>query len=183
MHSLSTHQQLFKQRRFRLLFVLFIVVSLLLGVAVVPLEKSVGNITTISDGLWWAVSTVTTVGYGDRVPVTNEGRLIGVVLQIVGAMMFGVVIAIISHYFSRVQDEFYWNRLFERLDRLEGGIDEVQKRTGFIVKSGEKSDGEARDNEGQSDVRTPKHDKISSPFGPPPGYRRVIRGVMNAHPL
>ncbi len=139
MQSLSTHQQLFKQRRFRLMFVVFLMLSLLIGIVVVPIERSTGNIVNVSDGLWWAVQTVTTVGYGDRVPVTDLGRMLGVVLQIVGALMFGVMIAIISHFFSRVQDEFYWNRLFERLDRIEGEIEELRKRTGYIVKSNEKS--------------------------------------------
>jgi voltage-gated potassium channel len=37
-----------------------------------------GNITSASDALWWAATTVTTVGYGDRYPVTTEGRLVAV---------------------------------------------------------------------------------------------------------
>ncbi len=42
------------------------------------------NIKTGSDALWWAVSTITTAGYGDRYPVTTEGRIIGAALMIVG---------------------------------------------------------------------------------------------------
>lgn len=137
MQSLSTRQQIFKQRRFRWMFVVFLAISALIGLAVVPIERSTGNITNVSDGLWWAAQTVTTVGYGDRFPVTDQGRILGVALQIVGAMMFGVMIAMVSNYFSRIQDEFYWNRLFERLDRLENQLDELQKRTGYIVKQDE----------------------------------------------
>jgi voltage-gated potassium channel len=105
-----------------------------LGVAIVPFERKVGNITTVFDGIWWAVSTITTVGYGDKVPVTDSGKILGIILQILGAMMFGSIVAIISNYMSRAQDEFYWNRLFGRLDRIESQMEELQKRTGYIVK-------------------------------------------------
>jgi voltage-gated potassium channel len=135
MKSLSARRRLFQHRKFRLLLVLLLIVSLILGLAIVPFEKRVGNITTPSDGLWWAISTITTVGYGDKVPVTNSGKIVGVMLQVMGAMMFGIVIAIISNYVSRSQDEFYWNRLFERLDRIESKTDELKKRTGYIVRN------------------------------------------------
>lgn len=127
-------RKLFRQRRFRLLLALLLIVSMFLGVAIVPFERKVGNITTVFDGIWWAVSTITTVGYGDKVPVTDSGKILGIILQILGAMMFGSIVAIISNYMSRAQDEFYWNRLFGRLDRIESQMEELQKRTGYIVK-------------------------------------------------
>ncbi len=46
------------------------------------------RISSIFDGIWWEVSTVTTVGYGDRVPVTPEGRGIGIFLMLVGIGLF-----------------------------------------------------------------------------------------------
>lgn len=134
---MNHHKHFFKQRRFRLLLVLLLIVSLVLGIAIVPLEREVGNITTYMDGIWWTVSTITTVGYGDKVPVTDSGKIIGMLLQVLGAMMFGIIIAMISNYISRSQDEFYWNRLFSRLDRLEAQANELQKKTGFIVKNRE----------------------------------------------
>ncbi|MBO0693157.1 MAG: ion transporter, partial [Acidimicrobiaceae bacterium] len=42
------------------------------------------NIHTFGDALWWALATVTTVGYGDRFPVTGQGRLIGAAVMITG---------------------------------------------------------------------------------------------------
>ncbi|KGX89170.1 potassium channel family protein [Pontibacillus litoralis] len=44
------------------------------------------------DGLWWALTTVTTVGYGDYAPVTVEGRMVGIVLYIFGIGLIGVLI-------------------------------------------------------------------------------------------
>ena len=51
------------------------------------------NITTFGDALWWAVTTVMTVGYGDRYPVTVEGRFVAVGLMIAGIALIGVVTA------------------------------------------------------------------------------------------
>lgn len=54
------------------------------------------NITTIGDALWWASTTVTTVGYGDRFPVTTEGRFIAVALMVVGIGLVGAVTASVA---------------------------------------------------------------------------------------
>lgn len=51
------------------------------------------KITTFSDAMWWALATVTTVGYGDVVPVTTEGRIVGVVLMVAGIAIFGIFIS------------------------------------------------------------------------------------------
>ena len=54
---------------------------------------------TLPDALWWAVTTVTTVGYGDRYPTTTTGRLIAVGLMVVGIALPGVVTATIAAWF------------------------------------------------------------------------------------
>lgn len=54
------------------------------------------NITTFGDALWWAATTVTTVGYGDRFPVTTEGRFIAVALMVVGIGLVGAVTASVA---------------------------------------------------------------------------------------
>ena len=63
------------------------IVSVGLGsVAMLDVERGDpdANITTFGDALWWGVTTVTTVGYGDRFPVTLEGRLLAFALMPVG---------------------------------------------------------------------------------------------------
>lgn len=57
------------------------------------------NITSIGDALWWAATTVTTVGYGDRYPVTTTGRVIAVTLMIVGIALVGAITASIAAWF------------------------------------------------------------------------------------
>ncbi len=54
------------------------------------------NITSGRDAFWWAYVTITTVGYGDRYPVTNGGRIIGMALMTVGIGIFGVLTSFMS---------------------------------------------------------------------------------------
>ena len=65
---------------------------------IVEVERSAPNATirTGGDALWWALTTVTTVGYGDTYPVTAEGRVIAAVLMLVGIALFGSMSAIIT---------------------------------------------------------------------------------------
>lgn len=48
------------------------------------------------DALWWSLSTLTTVGYGDHVPVTATGRLIGAAVMVFGIAVIGAVAAIVA---------------------------------------------------------------------------------------
>lgn len=57
------------------------------------------NILSFGDALWWASTTVTTVGYGDRYPVTTEGRLVAVALMLVGIAVVGSVTAGVAAWF------------------------------------------------------------------------------------
>lgn len=71
------------------------------AVAVLDAEEDArdASITTLGDALWWAATTVTTVGYGDRYPVTTTGRVIAVSLMIVGIALVGAVTASIAAWF------------------------------------------------------------------------------------
>jgi voltage-gated potassium channel len=51
------------------------------------------KISNISDAFWWAIVTVTTVGYGDIYPITTEGKVIAVLLMIVGIAILGILIS------------------------------------------------------------------------------------------
>lgn len=78
------------------------------AVAVLDAERDApgANITTIEDALWWACSTVATVGYGDRFPVTSTGRLVAVALMIVGIALVGSFTAVVAAWLvESVKDE------------------------------------------------------------------------------
>lgn len=70
-------------------------VLLLSSLAVLDAERGRqgANIEDFGDALWWSATTVTTVGYGDRFPVTGTGRLIAVALMLAGIALLGVVTA------------------------------------------------------------------------------------------
>jgi voltage-gated potassium channel Kch len=57
------------------------------------------NIETAGDAIWWSIVTMSTVGYGDLVPVTERGRLIGIFVIIVGVALFGVVTGFLANKF------------------------------------------------------------------------------------
>jgi len=57
------------------------------------------NIKTAGDAIWWAFVTITTVGYGDKFPVTGEGRVIAAFLMITGVALFGTFTGFIAAWF------------------------------------------------------------------------------------
>ncbi len=57
------------------------------------------NIKTASDALWYTIVTISTVGYGDRYPVTNQGRIIGSMIIITGVGLFGTFTGYLANWF------------------------------------------------------------------------------------
>ena len=115
--SILTHRGL----HFVLLAV--VVVVFVLAGAELSFESSApgSNIHDFGDAVWWAVVTVTTVGYGDRYPVTAAGRGVAVVLMLVGIGLIGVVTASVASYFveQQQQEDPRVALLEDRLSRIE----------------------------------------------------------------
>jgi|GEM_PF-472332 len=128
-------KQVFHYQRFRRIVIFLLTVAIFLAVIVVPMEKGRpgASINSIFDGMWWATTTITTVGYGDKVPVTVPGRVIGMLLQVVGGLLFGSVVGTFTVYLNRARDEYYWQRLFERIDRQSSDIEELRKQINYMV--------------------------------------------------
>lgn len=70
--------------------IISVIMMVTCGSAMLSLEKDAkgANIKTVEDAVWWAASTVTTVGYGDRYPTTLEGRIVAVILMVTGVGLF-----------------------------------------------------------------------------------------------
>lgn len=70
------------------------------SIAILHFETGPGaNILTANDAVWWAFATITTVGYGDRFPVTPEGRLVAVLLMSAGVGLFGIFSGFVASWF------------------------------------------------------------------------------------
>jgi len=85
------------------LFTIFLVLVVveLAGTTIFWVESRdpTANIKTASDAIWWGLVTITTVGYGDRYPVTGGGRVIGVLLLFAGIGLFSVLTGFIANAF------------------------------------------------------------------------------------
>jgi voltage-gated potassium channel len=88
-------------------FLASIFVAYISAVQMTITERAVAgsNIKNFGDGIWWAITTVTTVGYGDRYPTTTEGRLLAVALMIMGISLMGVITASVAAWFVRMGQE------------------------------------------------------------------------------
>jgi voltage-gated potassium channel len=95
------------------------------------------NIHNYPDALWWAIVTVTTVGYGDRFPVTGGGRAVAVVLMLVGIGLIGTLTATVASVF--VKEHTDANReayqkghadLGQRLSVISDRLGDVERRLG-----------------------------------------------------
>ena len=80
------------------------------------------SIDSYGDAFWWALATVTTVGYGDVAPVTGQGRLAAVILMVLGVAMFSVLTAHIAAYFLDDAATRHPSQLSDRLGRIESAI-------------------------------------------------------------
>jgi voltage-gated potassium channel len=78
--------------------------------------------------VWWALETVSTVGYGDIVPVTTQGRIIGGVLMIVGVSMIPLVTSIVVTILAAKRSSALDAEQQERLARIEERLEQLGGR-------------------------------------------------------
>jgi voltage-gated potassium channel len=100
------------------------------GTAFAAVER--GQELSAWDGLWWAIVTVTTVGYGDIVPKTDAGRVIGIAVMLGGIGFLAVLTAAIAQRFIAVgatpAEEDSPPSEDDRLTRLERKLDRLHER-------------------------------------------------------
>ncbi len=100
----SIGRALIKDRAGSALYVLLLMGILVLqfgSLTILWLEQGAdgANITSASDALWYTLVTISTVGYGDRFPVTDAGRIAGVVIIVVGVGIFGTFTGYLANFF------------------------------------------------------------------------------------
>jgi non-ribosomal peptide synthetase component F len=105
------------------------------GTALWLLERGrpTSTLDSWGDAVWWSLTTMTTVGYGDHVPVTTGGRLIAAVVMVAGVAIIGAVAAVVAlavaRRFAREEErvleaeaESVEQRLEARLERIEARL-------------------------------------------------------------
>jgi voltage-gated potassium channel len=106
---------------------------------VLLLEKTAkgSNIHNYPDALWWAIVTVTTVGYGDRYPVSEGGRAVAVVLMLLGIGLIGVLTATVASVFVKEhtdanKEEFKKGHadIGKQLSEISDRLADVERRLG-----------------------------------------------------
>jgi voltage-gated potassium channel len=95
------------------------------------------NIHTYPDALWWAIVTVTTVGYGDKYPVTEGGRIVATVLMLVGIGLIGVLTATVASVFikehtdaNKIEMKKSHESIGHQLARIGERLADVERRLG-----------------------------------------------------
>lgn len=82
------------------------------------------NIKTFWDAAWWSICTITTVGYGDKFPVTEGGKIVAIILMICGIGLFGTLIGYFSSFFTDKEKKN--NKTVDTIEELSAQITELR---------------------------------------------------------
>ena len=87
------------------------------------------NIKSAEDAIWWSISTITTVGYGDKYPVTTEGRVVGIILMICGVGMFAGISGLLASVFVGGPDRRPpgTEEILARLDQVQAELELLRR--------------------------------------------------------
>ncbi len=129
----STMEQIQHDGHLKKYLAALIGLSLGLGLLVVEFEKNY-RIKNFGDGLWWAVTTVTGVGYGDLVPVTVEGRLVGVVLMTAGLVLFSLIVAIFTSKITSRAEKYRNRRIKLQLESINNKLYRLEHKLEYLIK-------------------------------------------------
>ena len=119
-------ETLFNSRRLRTILAALIFFIFLFGYLFYVSEPDVRN---LGDGIWWALVTITTVGYGDITPVTNLGRVVASSLMLLGLGLIATITAIVSAKFIQNFVDHHTNDdVLEKLDEMQLELDDIKKK-------------------------------------------------------
>jgi voltage-gated potassium channel len=110
------------------------VTAIIAGLLQLIVDPDIGS---LGDALWWAVATVTTTGYGDVVPTNSAGRVVGVVLMLVGISLIPTITSLVVTVFvaqrqraTEETDRLHREEVLRRLDELGAQLTAFEQRQG-----------------------------------------------------
>ncbi len=83
------------------------------------------NIKNTYDAIWWSICTITTVGFGDKFPVTEGGKMVAIILMILGIGLFGALVGYISNFFTDKEKDN--NKEIDTIEELSRQIECLRK--------------------------------------------------------
>ncbi len=121
-HNVSDFLRVISSKKFEFytLFVLLTFIILISGISIYVFEEHTNkNIHSLFDAFYWAMITISTVGYGDVTPLTTEGRVLTMMIIIVGVGLISFATSIIVSAFSEKMEELRANRVFNQIRKLD----------------------------------------------------------------
>jgi voltage-gated potassium channel len=109
-------------------------VGFVAALAVLEAERNApdATITTFGEAVWWTITTVSTVGYGDRYPVTVEGRIVAATLMVAGIALLGVVTASIAAWFVE-NVRRAGEQVSEDVEEVSSDVEETQAQLAEVL--------------------------------------------------
>ncbi len=125
-YYLSLLLRVFNNKRLRTVLSLILFFIVLFGFIFFITEP---DVKSFSDGLWWALVTITTVGYGDITPMTSIGRLVASALMFLGLGLIASLTAVISvKFIQNFVDHHTNDDVLEKLEDMQKDIDEIKRK-------------------------------------------------------
>jgi voltage-gated potassium channel len=119
--------------------IISLVVVVFGAIGVLQFETSPdSNIKTAGDAFWWAFATVTTVGYGDKFPLSTEGRIVACILMAVGIGLVGTFTGFIASLFvepESTQKESAHERVLREMKSLDAKISSLDAKLDALKNS------------------------------------------------
>lgn len=126
--ALQAERRLSSRNALRLAVLATIFLTVLAGA--VQSVVDAGDVKSFWEGVWWAIVTVTTVGYGDIPITTVPGRIVAIVLMLVGIGFLAVLTATVASHFVKVDSADESGEILETLKRLEADVAEMKAQLG-----------------------------------------------------
>jgi voltage-gated potassium channel len=125
--GLRVAKRLFSLEGVKFAALLAVVTVIAGGIAFARVEE--GQHLDSVDGVWWALTTVTTVGYGDLSPQTDAGRLLAAAIMLVGIGFVALITAFVAERFiaSREEEAELDREILNGLLRLEERLDQIER--------------------------------------------------------
>lgn len=122
--AIQAERRLTSTTVFRLVALITVFIVAVAGAAEATFDSH--DFPSIWDGVWWAVVTVTTVGYGDLYPKDVTGRVIGIAVMFVGIGFLSVLTATVASYFVKIDSGSDTDDVAQALARIEQELKELR---------------------------------------------------------